>query len=426
MRSLFTRLVPRLKLTKSKPDLGLANPGFTLIELLVVVIIGSIIITSLLALVNELLKSSQRETAKSETQRDMQMALDYIAADLREAAYVYDASCHEYTTTSCPPYANYVPSSLHTLNSSGTYTPINNKNSIAVLGFWKVDPIEPSDMAPVEALNCATTYSAAADAALRLECQQVQRQKRAYTLVVYAQEWDTVTNPTTPWKGKSRIVRYELKKYIAANLRSANNATRFQRRAGYVDPSAITNSGIFRTWPIFPSDTASARVDCQANQTSVSCTPGVVVSSTGTTNRAGTTVDDSKQVLTDFVDVALPPTGGAARPIPNPVCPSNQYLVSPQKTGLAASTAVPATQNVAAQMASTSFFVCVRGSLVINPTTGAPTTALDQPSLGEVQDIMVFLRGNAYGRARFLQDSYLPTLQTTITLRGIIDKSPGK
>jgi prepilin-type N-terminal cleavage/methylation domain-containing protein len=421
MRSLFSQFFHRLRSTKSNP-----NTGFTLIELLVVIIIGSIIITSLLALVNELLKSSQRETAKSETQRDMQMALDYIAADLREAAYVYDASCHEYTTASCPPYANYVPPSLHTLSSSGTYTPINNKNSIAVLGFWKVDPIEPTDMAPVEALNCAGSYSAPADAALRLECQQVQRQKRSYTLVVYAQEWDTVTNPTTPWKGKSRIVRYELKKYIGVNLRGNNNATRFQRRAGYVDPSAITNSGIFKTWPIFPSDTATARIDCQANPTNNSCTPGVTVASGGTTNRAGTSVDDSKQVLTDFVDVPLPVAGGAPRPIPNPVCPSNQYLVSPQRTGLAARTAVPATQNVAAQMASTSFFVCVRGSLVVDPVTGVPTTALDQPSLGEVQDIMVFLRGNAYGRARFLQDSYLPTLQTTITLRGIIDKSPGQ
>ncbi|NET50384.1 MAG: prepilin-type N-terminal cleavage/methylation domain-containing protein, partial [Merismopedia sp. SIO2A8] len=70
------------------------SQGFTLIELLVTALIGSIIVTGLLFLTNELLTSDRRESTKTETQRDLNLALDFMGAELREAIYVYpNAAC---------------------------------------------------------------------------------------------------------------------------------------------------------------------------------------------------------------------------------------------------------------------------------------------------------------------------------------------
>jgi prepilin-type N-terminal cleavage/methylation domain-containing protein len=371
--------------------------GFTLTELLVVLIIGSIIVTTLLSLVNELLKTNQRETAKSETQRDMQMSLDYIAADLREAAYVYDPTCHSYAATSCPSYKDFVPADVHTgIPSSGVQS---DKGALAVLAFWKVDPLSPEELKAIEAPNyCRTNFAAGSD--LLRECDQVTRQKRSLTLVVYSQEWDKANTPSK-WKGKSRIVRYELKKY--KDLTASGNA-KFNRSQGYVDPLTDVGEPIFKTWPF----NAAGTINCQTN-------PGAAPTGCGLKNTSGTAARPTGkgQVLSDFLDDVRQPV--ADRDFPNPICPSGDYSMGPRNAAIPANTPVPG-NNIAANLASTSFFVCIRGNL--------DGGKIKQPDLGEVQDIVVFLRGNAYGRARFLQDAYLPTLQTTITLRGIINKNP--
>jgi prepilin-type N-terminal cleavage/methylation domain-containing protein len=397
MRYSTSRLLSGLYPTRAQHS---SVKGFTLTELLVVLIIGSIIVTTLLSLVNELLKTSQRETAKSETQRDMQMSLDYIASDLREAAYVYDSTCHSVpaSTTSCPSYTNFVPAEMH--RPTGAYP-----RSQAILGFWKVDPLSVEDIQSVEAIpNCTAAF---ATVVLRQECNQVQRQKRSFTLVVYSQQWDDPTSTTSKWKGKSRIIRYQLKKY--ANLQGPLN-TRFARKQGYVDPLTDVGVPIFRAWPYRPGAPGAADINCQANPTAA--LPGGCAI-TGALVAGRPTGSGDIQVLSDFLDDALPANG---RDLPNPICPVGSYSMGPRNANVLANTPTAA-QNVEANLASKSFFVCVRGQQL-------PDGTIQQPELGQVQDIVVFLRGNAYGRARFLQDAYLPTLQTTITLRGIINKEP--
>ena len=63
--------------------------GFTLLELLIAMVIGSIIVSTLLYGVVNILQTDQRDASRSDTQRDMQMAMDYITRDVREATYVY-------------------------------------------------------------------------------------------------------------------------------------------------------------------------------------------------------------------------------------------------------------------------------------------------------------------------------------------------
>ncbi len=389
MRHPLDQALSKLRLARSPM---MRTKGFTLTELLVVLIIGSIIVTTLLSLVNELLKTNQRETAKSETQRDMQMALDYIASDLREAVYVYDPTCHSVTTPlSCPSYDQYIPAGVHT-----GVPPVadgqSTAGSLAVLAFWKADPLSPEDLRPIEAAGYCGKYAAGSD--LLKECDQIRRQKRTLTLVVYSQQWDQKDDPTSKWKGKSRIVRYELKKY-----KELENLT---RNKGYIDPLTDADEAIFQTWPYKPGVATS----CQSTEGKVAC---------DLTNVVSGTPEGSATVLSDFLDEVRPV---AARDLPNPICPPGAYSMGPRSTNIPANTAKPNDNTDDTKLASKSFFVCIRGQL------DAAGTNIKQPSLGETQDIVVFLRGNAYGRARFLQDAYLPTIQTTIALRGIIDKVP--
>ncbi|MDY6805369.1 MAG: hormogonium polysaccharide secretion pseudopilin HpsC [Cyanobacteriota bacterium] len=63
--------------------------GFTMIELLVGMVIAFLIITPMLAFVVNILNSDVKEQAKTNTEQDLQAAMDYIAQDMSQALYVY-------------------------------------------------------------------------------------------------------------------------------------------------------------------------------------------------------------------------------------------------------------------------------------------------------------------------------------------------
>lgn len=281
--------------------------GFTLTELLATVLIGGIVISTLLAVIVEFLQTDQQEAARTETQQEMQAALNYIEEDLRESVYIYP------NTTGLPSGTNVTP----------------------VIAFWKAEPINEAELPANSEAQCNANFSTEA---LRAECRALIVRRRAYSLVVYFQS----TESDTTWEGQSRIRRYELPTY--------SNPATLTRSTGFVDP---VQDNSFPAWLT---------------------TNGSVVS-TGLTD---------KPVLVDFVD---DPANNA---VPNvPTCP----------TGYSRTPSDAATHN--------SFFACVRN-------TGG--------SLGVNQDAILYLRGNAEGRGGLGSDSFLPTLQSRITLRGVIDK----
>lgn len=65
--------------------------GFTLIELLVAMIIAVMVITPLMLFMVNILNSDRQEQAKATTEQEIQSALDYMARDLQQAVYIYDA-----------------------------------------------------------------------------------------------------------------------------------------------------------------------------------------------------------------------------------------------------------------------------------------------------------------------------------------------
>lgn len=321
------------------------NAGVSITELLVAMVVASIAITGLLAAMVELLQTDQREAAKEETQQSIQTALDFIAEDLRESVYVYDGTQRRGAGGTGP--IHYVYDYLPDFSSVGT----------PILAFWKTEPLSASQESDLSRINCAGLAQPA-----RQECNNLKLRRRSYSLIVYLQS----TISDAKWKGKSRILRYELSKYDASRFST------LARSRGFVDPAEANN---FPVWPL----------DSQSNnqQTAAGGRPLLT--------------DSQPEVLVDFVD--------------DPA--NNPYLPDPDPAQLKCDKFNPTTPDVPYvrvpidKTNNRSFFACVR--------------RIDN-KIGENQDIILYLRGNPYGKEGANEQDELPILQTRVTLRGVIDK----
>jgi prepilin-type N-terminal cleavage/methylation domain-containing protein len=324
------------------------SKGFTLLELLVVTIIAGGIVSGLMYIVVDLMKVDQREASKNETQREMQLSLDYISTELRDAVYVYDGATIGVDTVNAPPRRNgqslldFLPPAL------------TASNNVPVIAFWKQEPFPPAIKAACAAgndlgsTNCANGSS--------------------YALIVYSLNQD---NPSTSvWKGKARISRYALTEFNALGARTP----------GYVNPAASNNN--FESWPYGADATGLVNLQAAAG------------------GRPGNAVQPS--VLTDFVDntAVLPNNAGQVGVCPNdPSTPIADYTITPPATVLSAS----GMANIR------SFYACVS----------------TRPALGNAQDVILYVRGNVFGRpGNFGETSFLPALETRILSRGVLGRVP--
>jgi hypothetical protein len=214
----------------------------------------------------------------------MQLALDYMAEEVREASYIYTGHCLM-ARGEAPP--NEELRCEDQVDSNGNRSPdvreignpgsgilpnaVADASNIPVLAFWKQyplpDPIKDQCRAnPALQINgivvpCTTGSS--------------------YALVVYSLSTD---NPGGIWRGGARIKRYMLTEFNAAGT---------ARTPGYVNPTQ--NSNNFLEWP-YAAGVAAGGPNANA------------------------------PVLVDFVDGAA--TG-------NPSCPDG-YSISPHPDALAA------------------------------------------------------------------------------------------
>jgi prepilin-type N-terminal cleavage/methylation domain-containing protein len=184
----------------------ISQSGFTLIELLISIIISGIIVSGLLYIVVEALQIDRREVALNQVQQDMQRALEYMAADVKEAVFVYAD-----------------PMSI--IDSAGndgiTDLPAG---STPALALWRIDPI-PDDFECPEGSD-------------EQICQQVITRRAFYTLIIYAlieNDADSI------WQGDARLVRYSLPRFTQASLE-----TGFAERTGYRSPGSQIQS--FLNW----------------------------------------------------------------------------------------------------------------------------------------------------------------------------------
>jgi len=289
----FQYLIKRFPVSfgKRKPT------GFTLIEILVSVIIVGFIFSALMSFVVELVQSERREYARSETEREMQMALDYMVSDLREAVFVYDTieGNRNVLGNGYQPLKNFIP------NFDASLKPI--------LAFWKTDRLTDTDITSLGTCN-------AGSAAQQQECKDLLIKRRTLTLVVYLQTKNPTNDPK--WKGKSRLMRYELKKY--------SNFANLTRSTGYVDPLEQSS---FLTWPY--------------NSTSLPPTPPVP---TGGAPVLVDFVDAPDNISTPSIPFSIPPCTAGYNRIPTDQTNNNSFFTCVKTIDTTSTSIIPANQDV--------------------------------------------------------------------------------
>jgi prepilin-type N-terminal cleavage/methylation domain-containing protein len=224
----------------------LSRKGFTLMELLIAIAIGSVIMSTLLYLVVEMTQASRREEVLTQTQQDMQRALDYISRDAREAVYVYS------TPTDITGELDDLPAGAD-----------------PILAFWRLDPI---DVSAIGATQCAAAEN---------ECNALKIRQSAHTLVVYLQEEN---GDGSIWGGPSRILRYELPKY--------DDVSTLTQNTGYSDPTVCNSFGDWNGYV--------AGCDPSANNGNTDGTVAVLTDSVDAldTGDAGSCPDNNNYMLT--------------------------------------------------------------------------------------------------------------------------------
>ncbi|NMG19131.1 hormogonium polysaccharide secretion pseudopilin HpsC [Brasilonema bromeliae] len=111
LKLLFIKQITLFRL-KQKCD------GFTLVELLVGIVIATLVITPLLGFMINVMTTERQEQAKANTEQEIKAALDYIARDLQQSVYIYDADG-----------INKIRQQLRRYGDKNTFFP--------VLVFWK-------------------------------------------------------------------------------------------------------------------------------------------------------------------------------------------------------------------------------------------------------------------------------------------------
>ena len=158
--------------TKSS-KLNKKSAGFTLIELLVAMILASLILTPLLGFMINVMQTDRKEQAKTNTEQELKAALDFIARDLEQAVYIYDADG-----------IDAIRNQLLQKNQPTKYFP--------VLVFWKRENIK--NAIGITTTNCKTQPERCDDTF-------------SYSLVAYYLIKDD-SNAT--WSKAARIGRFQL------------------------------------------------------------------------------------------------------------------------------------------------------------------------------------------------------------------------
>lgn len=361
--------------------------GFTLTELLVAILVGGVITTILLGLVVGLLQTNQREAARSDTQREVQMALDYIARDLREAVYVYDGNCLVNTDRGtfqgldlgCRGLLSALPTRI--AGQGGAQT-------LPVLALWKAERLPESlqDNCRNRAADFSLPPAQQSSLIRGVPCVS----GRMYTLIVYTLDW---TPDDNKWRGRARIMRYRLPQYTsnAGSGRGAPSVTN-----GWTYPLA---EGVgFENWPR----------DREGNL------PGGYVRPAEISLTANNS--DSYQVLLDYIDLA--PQDGNRQSLfdENKLCP--QPL--PEK--------LPATTLPDGSVEPERYkggYQITPNSAVANGRRGFYACVIGAESYGKLnQEVVVRINGNAAGRPGVSLNSEVPIqMETRVLTRGVINKN---
>jgi hypothetical protein len=314
--------------------------------------------------------SERKERAKSNSEQEVQAALEYMVQDLQEAVYVYDAYGLNGDPNATPqtPIRNQIP----------PVKPVTGCDSTAVcepvLVFWKRRFFNRDD-----------TVST-----VRVGTKTGENDTYVYSLVAYY----LVKNPAgSIWSNASRIARFEIRDGIPTN---ANTGFEISPDPGFVPFDLASADNIPAAMNKWKSGTAPTRYTSVATQSYPAT---------------------SLQTLVDYID-DTPYTNSAIAPLHSISTAPAQGILdcrSPTKGALGGDLTdatqpgaqrIPANFDTATSVKTSSFYACV------NSTTSS---------------VLLSLRGNAL--ARLIQDPskrtvnqnnlvYLPSSEVRIFGRG--------
>lgn len=190
------RLLLKSQHPRNSSGLAQTEKGMTLVELLVGAIMAFLIITPMLGFVVDMLNTDRREQVKSNTEQDLQAAVDFISEDLSQAIYIYDqAGITATTAAKLPP-------------------PPANTTGTPILVFWKRQQIKNAVPVSATLTPKPTNCNPAALPGKAGECNDTY----VLSLVAYYQIRDTTPNSTwcQPSGGTcpTRIARYEMREPV--------------------------------------------------------------------------------------------------------------------------------------------------------------------------------------------------------------------
>lgn len=174
MRPFKWLLSNQLKYSRTK------QKGFTLIELLVGIALAFLIITPMLGFMINLLDNDRKEQAKATTDQELKAALDYIARDLQQSVYIYDADGIDNIRSQLP--------------KSSTD---DKKKYFPVLVFWKRQYISGG-------LVVKTTTTTGTDG--KTSTSTENDDTFVYSLVAYY----LINDGDTTWSKAARIGRFQI------------------------------------------------------------------------------------------------------------------------------------------------------------------------------------------------------------------------
>ena len=138
--------------------------GFTMMELLIGLVMAFLVLTPLFGLMSSIMNTDKKEQAKTSSEQELQIAMDYITRDLQQAVYIYDAA------------------GINAIKAQMAYQSDNTKTPILV--FWKRELV--SGVVPTASGNDDTFV---------------------YSLVVYY----LIKDSNTTWSKAARIARWQIK-----------------------------------------------------------------------------------------------------------------------------------------------------------------------------------------------------------------------
>ncbi|MEG4453765.1 hormogonium polysaccharide secretion pseudopilin HpsC [Microcoleus sp. N9_A1] len=200
------RLLLKTHHQRNRSGSAQTDKGMTLVELLVGAIMAFLIITPMLGFVVDMLNTDRREQVKSNTEQDLQAALDFIAQDLSQAIYIYDNA------------------DITAINSSPTPLP-SAPNATPILVFWKRKQIR--DAVSVDTNPATRTLPINCNVNNANNCNDTYTR----SLVAYYQVREN--NLNSIWCQPSgapcptRIERYEISEGIMKNPAGTTAATRY-------------------------------------------------------------------------------------------------------------------------------------------------------------------------------------------------------